>query len=484
MNVIVICSDTFRQDHLGFLKKQPVHTPHLDQLAAESAVFTDFWLCSFPTMVNRIEVFTGRYAFPFFNWGPLPFQYPVMAEVFQRHGFTTALLADNMHMMREDWGFGRGFDFVKNVPGQMHDKFQPASAPMIEVPCPVEKIGVPANRLDRYRRNAYWYRQQGTNTTATLFRTAMEWLEQPHDRFFMWIDAFDPHEPWDAPSEFLKPYPWNKDGDAVFWPKAGYAKKYSGADLENMRSLYQAEVTQIDHWVGALVSHLRNRQLLDNTAIIFCSDHGTYFGEHGLLGKPVKIGTLTAIYEELGHLPMLLRHPEGLAAGKQISGIGQPPDIFATALDLAGIPRVPWAQGNSLVPRLKGEPSPQTFAVGGYFPHKGRVSCASVWTNEWALMHSPTDGLTKAELYHIPTDPTHERNVAADNQETVKTVFNLLSGWLDGIGVTPSRKRQLLENAPFTKADKLKYQLWLWKQRFAYWRQYRNYTQGNDAHTP
>jgi arylsulfatase A-like enzyme len=45
MNVIVICADTFRQDHLGFLKKQPVHTPHLDKLASESALFADFWLC-------------------------------------------------------------------------------------------------------------------------------------------------------------------------------------------------------------------------------------------------------------------------------------------------------------------------------------------------------------------------------------------------------------------------------------------------------
>ena len=288
MNVVVICSDTFRYDHLGFLGKQPVHTPNLNNLASESAAFPDFWLCSFPTLLNRIEVFTGRCTFPLFNWGPLPYQFPVLAEVFKRHGFTTALLADTLHMMNDGWGYGRGVDFVRDVPGQMHDKFQPKSTPMVDLPCPIEKLGATRRRLDRYRRNAYWYRQRDSNTTATLFQAAMEWLDQPRDKFFMWIDAFDPHEPWDAPAEFLKPYPWNKNGDAVFWPKAGYANEYPAADIENMRSLYRAEVTQTDHWIGAFLSQLRGKGLLDNTAVIFTSDHGTYFGEHGLLGIQVQ----------------------------------------------------------------------------------------------------------------------------------------------------------------------------------------------------
>ena len=67
MNVIVLCADSFRNDHLGFLNQQPVHTPHLDRLAGESAYFADFWLCSFPTMAHRSEVFTGRYTFPLFS---------------------------------------------------------------------------------------------------------------------------------------------------------------------------------------------------------------------------------------------------------------------------------------------------------------------------------------------------------------------------------------------------------------------------------
>jgi arylsulfatase A-like enzyme len=475
MNVIVICSDTFRYDHLGFLNKHGVRTPHLNRLAAESASFADFWLCSFPTLVNRIEVFTGRYTFPFFNWGPLPHEYPVLSEVFKRNGFTTALFADTPHMMREGWGYGRGFDYVKDVPGQIHDDFQPQSTPMAPLSCPVEKLGPPPKRLDQYRRNAYWYQQQGTNTTATLFREAMQWLESRPNKFYMWIDAFDPHQPWDAPAQFLKPYPWDERGDAVFWPKEGLANEYSEVDLQNMRSLYKAEITQVDYWIGQLLDHLRDKQLLDTTAILFTSDHGTYFGEHGLLGKPVKIGNVRAIYEELGHIPLLLRHPEGLGAGQTIRGLSQPPDIFATALELAGISRVPWAQGNSLVPRLRGEPSPQKFAIGGYHPHKRRVSCVTVWTDEWCCGYSPTKGLNGSELYHVPTDPTHTRNVIADNQAVAQQLIATLGNWLDSLGAAPARKEQLLHNTPFTFRDRIQYQLWLWQRRMFYWRHYRHY---------
>jgi len=477
MNVVVICSDTFRYDHLGFLARKPVSTPHLDALARESASFSDFQLCSFPTLVNRIEVFSGRYTFPLIDWGPLPFHYPVLAEVFRHHGFATALVADNLHMMQKRYGYGRGFDFVKDVPGQMHDPFQPASSPMIELACPVEKLEPSRTRLERYRRNAWWYRQQGTNTTEGVFQEAMRWLDAPPEKFFLWIDTFDPHEPWDAPRKFLDPYPWNQNGDAVFWPHSGKSKRYPEADLENMRSLYAAEVTQTDHWIGQLLDHLREKNLLGNTVVIFCSDHGYYFGEHGLLGKPLKrsLEKPTTIYEELGHLPLLIRHPSGLAAGKTISGLCQPPDLFATALDLAGVPAVEWSQGHSLAPRLRGAPGAQRFAVGGCHPHKGKVSCLTVWTNEWCFIYSPFEGLDGSELYHRPTDPAQANNVIADHRAVAERHFEKLCSWLDKLEVTAARRKQLLHAASFGQINRIKHRLWLSRNRRHYRKHYRDY---------
>lgn len=477
MNVIVICSDTFRYDHLGFLKRQPVITPNLDQLARESASFSDFWLCSFPTLVNRIEVFSGRITFPLMDWGPQPYRFPVLAEVFRHHGFATALVADNPHLMQDGFGFGRGFDFVKDIPGQAHDEFQPASAPMAPLPCPEEKLEATPSRLARYRRNTHWYRQRGTNTTELAFQEAMNWLGSRRDKFFLWLDSFDPHEPWDAPKRYLSAYPWDPGGAEVIWPHSGLADRYPAAELANMRSLYRAEVTQTDHWVGQLLDFLRRQKMLDDTAVIFLSDHGYYFGEHGLLGKPLrqKIGKPIPIYEELGHLPLLVRHPQGAGAGKTFPGICQPTDLVATLLELAGIPKTPWLQGDSLLPRLAGGAGRRPYAVGGCHPRGGKVSCLTVWTEEWCLVYSPIAGLENSELFHRATDPTNVKNVIAEHRDVAQRHFDLLRGWLNELQVPAARQRQLLHATKFNRAEKLKHWLWMQRNRAHYWWNFRGY---------
>ncbi|MCL2647994.1 MAG: sulfatase [Phycisphaerales bacterium] len=501
MNVLVICSDTFRYDHLGFLRRHPVSTPNLDALASQSACFTDFHLCSFPTLVNRIEVFTGRYTFPLIDWGPLPYQFPVLSEVFKRHGFATALIADNPHLMRNGFGFGRGYDTCINIPGQAHDRFI-TTGPMHEITCPREKLEPDDKRLDRYRHNRAWYHQQNTNTTQRVFEEATNFLNAAPEKFFLWIDAFDPHEPWDAPEVFQQPYPLN-GADKVFWPHSGPADRYSEAEIENMRAFYRAEVSQIDHHVGRLLAFLREKKIFDTTAILFCSDHGYYFGEHGLLGKPPKgnppkqsIASSTIIYEELGQIPLLLRHPQGLAAGQTIPGLCQPPDLFATALDLAGIPPVPWTQGNSLAKRLISlapgsaggssrdhqPPAPpdkppaepgadsQSFAVGGCHPRRNNPSCLTVWTDEWILIYNPRKGLAGSELFHRPTDPEQTQNVLTENFAIAKRHFDLLTQWLDQLNVPAARQAQLLHAQPAPRFSKLRYRLWMLKNRFTYYK--------------
>jgi arylsulfatase A-like enzyme len=477
MNIVVFCSDTFRYDHLGFTGLQPVQTPNLDRLSRESANFTDFRLCSFPTVLNRIEVFTGRYTFPLMGWGPLPYHFPALAQVFKHHGFATALVADNPHMMKDGFGFGRGFDFVKDVPGQTDDAFMPESAPMIDLPCAVEKLEPRHGRLERYRRNACWYRQQGTSTTETVCREAMRWIDGAPDKFFLWIDCFDPHEPWDAPARYLEPYPWDKSGETVIWPRDGRADAYPEADLANMRSLYKAEVSQIDHWVGELLVRLRERKKLDNTAVLFCSDHGYYFGEHGLLGKLFKreSGLVNTIYEELAHVPLLVRHPAGTGAGRSIPGFCQPTDLFPTVLELAGLPAVSWTHGHSLVQRLHGQPGNQKFAVGGCHPHSRNASCISLWSEEWSLIYSPVKGLAGSELYHRPTDPCQTKNVLADHGAIADQQFALLRSWLEGLGVSSSRLRHLLHYQRAGRTEKIKQRLWMLGNRLHYLRRYRHY---------
>jgi arylsulfatase A-like enzyme len=478
MNIIVICSDTFRYDHLGFIGRHPVQTPNLDRLAQESASFSDFQLCSFPTVVNRIEVFSGRCAFPRVGWGPLPYHFPVMSQVFKRHGFTTGLIADNVQVMKKEYHFDRGFDFVKHVRGQQHDDWFPTDAPQIELPCPLEKIDASPKRLARYRRNAHWYQQQGTNATETVFREAMGWLKNAPKKFLLWIDSFDPHEPWDAPKQYLDKYPWNKDGAQVIWPHSGRANRwYSEADLANMRSLYRAEITQTDYWIGEMLEQIRSSKLLENTVVIFCSDHGHYFGEHNMIGKFMKRGgdRPSTIYEEIGHIPLLIRHPNGLAAGKSITGLCQPQDLLPTLLDLAEIPAVSWAEGNSLAPRLKGEPGRQEFGIGGSHPHEGQLTCLTVWSDKWCLVYNPLTGLANAELFNRQEDPEQTQNVIESQRAVAQHHYDLIVSWMEKLKIPAARQRQLLHNEDFDWTNQMKYRLWMLRNRCVYLQRYRSY---------
>jgi arylsulfatase A-like enzyme len=346
---------------------------------------------------------------------------------------------------------------------------------MIDLPCPPEKLDPRPRSLERYRRNAHYFRQRGTNTTEVLYTEAMHWLDSAPEKFFLWIDSFDPHEPWEAPARFRDLYPRNPDGEEVIWPRAGTTDRYAAADIENMRSLYKAEISQADHWIGRLLEHLTDRNLLENTAVIFCSDHGYYLGEHRFVGK-LRLGRPTPIYEELGHIPLLVRHPAGTGAGQRFAGLCQPTDLFPTLLELAGLPAVSWTQGNSLVPRLLGQSGGQEFAVSGGHPGRKGAGCLSIWTDEWCFVYSPHGGMSHSELYYRPSDPTQIRNVIAAHPDVADAHRQLMLDWLKRFRLPATRQQRLLHDTAFRWRDDMARRIDRWRQRFLYLWRYRNYT--------
>jgi arylsulfatase A-like enzyme len=164
-----------------------------------------------------------------------------------------------------------------------------------------------------------------------------------------------------------------------------------------------------------------------------------------------------------------------VAAGQTIPGLCQPTDLPATLLELAGITAVPWMQGNSLVPRLHGEPGGQPFAVGGCHPRKGKVGCLTVWTDEWCLVYSPIEGLAGSELYDRRDDPMQTRNVIAGHRAVAEEHFRLLGEWLEELGVSAARREQLLHAAPFGWFARMRHRAWMLRNRWFYRKHYRHY---------
>ena len=141
-------------------------------------------------------------------------------------------------------------------------------------------------------------------------RAASRWLEQeaPADeRFLLFVDEFDPHEPFDTPEPYASMYDddWT-DPAHLIWPpySVGAVEKgvISERDGRQIRAQYGGKLTMIDAWFGRVLDALDRTGRCADTAVIVCTDHGHYLGEKDIWGKPG-----CPIYEPLGHIPLLVR---------------------------------------------------------------------------------------------------------------------------------------------------------------------------------
>ncbi|GAI11738.1 unnamed protein product, partial [marine sediment metagenome] len=135
----------------------------------------------------------------------------------------------------------------------------------------------------------------------------MDWLEQnaKGNPFMLWIDMFDPHEPWDAPERFQKMY---RDEYSYERYMFGYGVRNADIrpdDLPVIKDLYAAEVTFSDYCIGRLLKRVEQLGLMDNTIIVFSTDHGTHLGEKGCVQKTP--GLLNAC---VTRIPLIIKHPD------------------------------------------------------------------------------------------------------------------------------------------------------------------------------
>ena len=425
-NVVVIVSDTFRRDHLGVYGNEWIRTPALDRFGAESVVFDHHVISSFPTMPARADLLTGRFAYTFMGWEPLPAGIKTLPGSLSAAGWLTMGVVDTPFFIRDGYGYDRGFDDFIWVRGQGDDTR-------------------PAERSDARQT---WVREADRLVARTM--TAAEgWLERHYrEPFFLYVDTWDPHEPWDAPDFYAALYKADYDGRHIYpaygkWREHGLTEE----DLESVRATYRGEVTMVDRCVGRLLEKLDVLGLRDNTYVFFTSDHGFYFGEHGYFGKAewfhdpdatVAAGSdvpdwlpgswlLTVgwspLYQELTRVPLIVRGP-GLPAGRR-AALTTAPDLPATILDLLGVAAPGGVQGRSISPVLRGERDEHRAFVVSSWPlyfAEGELTSAVDSRTRRIASYMPLTVTTRArslllggpseapELYDLESDPGEEEN--------------------------------------------------------------------------
>ena len=438
MNFILIVADTLRRDHLGCYGNPWISTPNIDRLSAKSAVFDRAYAASFPTVPHRHDVFTGRYTFTHAKWAPLPRDETILAEELGKAGFTSMMILDEPHIVENGFYFDRGFDGWEWIRGQESDRWC-TTPPYPDFNADHGKIRNAEGMIRRHQRNIAWRRHEEDTFVARTMSTACRWLERnydQHDAFFLYVDTFDPHEPWDAPRWFVDMYDPGYEGQDVSYPLYGPTDYLTPEELKHLRALYAAEVSLVDRWIGRLLDKIEDLALLEDTLIIVTTDHGFYHGEHDWTGKlwiTPDWSRNIQLYEEVAHIPFIAHFP-GLSPCRPKAFV-QPPDLMPTFLELAGAADPGTMHGRSLVPVLQGSSDHvRDLAVTSpsIIDGVGGGERVTITTEEWSFICAAdpraqegyislaVDGLPKrmridepvpSELYHLATDPGQERDV-------------------------------------------------------------------------
>ena len=436
MNVILIISDTVRHDYCGCYGNTWVQTPNIDALASESAIMESFFSASFPTGPMRKDVHSGRFTFAYTNWQePRVKGEIVLSETLGEVGYRTASIGDTGNSKQLNARFG-------------HEETLSSSASKIyeipddvELPADPRKLRIPMKRIQNIAKNALRWDGEEDRRVARTMRSAHRWLEEQNGNetpFFLFVDTFDPHEPWDQPRYYPDLYDPDYAGDELMEPAYEPAEYATQSEIEHMRCMYAGKLTMVDRWIGYLLDGLKRMRFADDTAVIFTSDHGFYHGEHNLIGKVLldREGAICGrwpLYSTISHAPLLIKLP-GVTDGQRYDSFCQPPDITPTILELMNAPIASRIQGQSLLPLIRGEQkSVRDFAISSLtYVQDAEVRCpTSFRTKDFLYIYGGDEWAS--ELYDLQNDPSESQNIIHSRPDKAKQLHQRYLDFLEDI---------------------------------------------------
>jgi len=263
---------------------------------------------------------------------------------------------------------------------------------------------------------------------------ALEFLKRKTDKpFFLHVNFTGPHDPLvyppgyenkyksadlKLPPNFSPRHPFDhgnfegRDERLLPWPR-------TKEDVLGELAVYYAVVDHIDKQVGRIIEQLRSDGRLNNTYVIFTSDHGLALGSHGLMGKQ-------NMYEHTIRVPLVIAGPS-VPKDQRNQALCYLRDLYPTICDLADVPIPESVEGRSLNPIITGKRDSVYSEVYGYFRNKQRM----VRDNRFKLIHYPH--LDRNQLFDLQKDP-HEQNDISDDKRYSKVFRELqdkLATWLD-----------------------------------------------------
>jgi arylsulfatase A-like enzyme len=432
MNIIFIMADDLGYGDLGVYGQQLVKTPRLDQMAKEGTRFTQYYAGSTVCAPSRCVLMTGKHTGTAYVRGndgpnsagrpgdciPLRPQDSTFVQHLKKKGYVNGMFGK--------WGLG-----VAQTTGAPHLKgFDTYLGDL--------------NQIDAhsYFDDTLWQIKNGITEKiaidSTQFKTditvkaALDFIRQNQDTsFFVYLPINIPHAELKAPKEVLTPY-LDAKGKSVFEEVPYKSARPSYSSQAHPRATFAGMVTRMDQYVGQVLDLLKELDLDENTIVFFTSDNGAhiegghdpaYFKSTGGLR-----GNKRDLYEGGIRVPMIVRAPGKVPAGKVNEHIWAHWDIFPTLLELAGLPVQSSSKvdGISMVPLLtgKGEPVSHEYL---YWEFGEGVPKQAIRQGNWKLVRFLEKGKpAKVELYDLGNDLQETNNLSAQQPEVTAQLLKLL----------------------------------------------------------
>lgn len=382
-NVFLISVDTLRADHLScYGYERP--TPNIDALAKDSVLFENAISQAPWTTASHMSLFTSLYPTVHrVSHEALSEVQTMLPTLLQKRGYQTAAFVEAT-ALDPRFGFNRGFD--------------------------------------------QYYRKSDDPSAHANNARVLNWIDegQRHKPFFLFVHYYDVHRKYNPPLPYNTIYSSSiQDVDYLITGPYGRRRGLTFQQIYDIVAMYDGEIRYLDDQLRNLFQNLRDRGLYRDSLIVLLSDHGEGFLDHSLMDHG------NSLYQELLHVPLLIKLPGNRDAGKRIRNLSRLIDVFPTILDRLQIKPEQVIQGQSLLPLLRGV---QVLPQPGFA--SGAVGSECIVSGSWKLIHNaeldkrlslvPLALKAEYELYNLEIDPQEYGNVADSNPAKREELLNML----------------------------------------------------------
>jgi len=433
-HILLLMPDQLRADYLGVSGHPAVKTPSIDRLAGEGVRFTHAFTNSPLCGPMRHSLARGLYPHNSHCWMDpevMRGDEDTYMKRVQQAGYRTGMIG-KCHFHWEDGGVD-----LKSYEGFLHslgydDVFETGGSwsntgtDTIFVD-DLKKHGLEETRSDYYRKlEALPDEQRRFLAEASplaqehvldsfIGRSAVNYIETYDDArpSCLFVGFQGPHEPWDPPQPYASMYDpddmpdpieelpfgdWLPDHSRKYHRYAQYFQPDDPHKIKEVRANYCGKISLIDHWIGEILAAYGKKGWLDNTVILFYSDHGDALGDHNRISKSM-------FFDGMVRIPIIIRLPGAEHGGKVLDSLVETIDLYPTLLELGQCERPRYNDGLSLVPLIRGEVEAlRDDVLGEVHAH------SMIRTRDWKLVLDNRSG-ESLQLFDLTADPCEQTNL-------------------------------------------------------------------------